>query len=92
MADPIADCRCQKQGAPTVAWLSLRLYLHRVTVWVAGITGHVEPQFHQVDGSIVILVKLQSHLVLACRRVGHVCQRNFKNKVLVHFKIQGVPW
>lgn len=65
-------------------------HLHRVHAILLG-GGHIEANFHERDLSIIILVELQRHLVLARRALGDVAEGDLKHRLLPNVKGEQLP-
>lgn len=65
-------------------------HLHGVHAVLLG-GGHVEPDLHERDLGIIVLVELQRHLVLACGALGHVAERDLEHRLLPNVKGKQLP-
>lgn len=65
-------------------------HLHGVHAVLLG-GGHIEPDLHERDLGVVVLVELQRHLVLARGALGHVAERDLEHRLLPDVKGQQLP-
>lgn len=65
-------------------------HLHRVHAILLG-GGHVEPDLHERNLGVVVLVELQRHLVLARGALGHIAERDLEHRLLPDVKGQQLP-
>lgn len=65
-------------------------HLHGIHAVLLG-GGHVEPDLHERDLGVVVLVELQRHLVLARGALGHVAERDLEHRLLPDVEGQQLP-
>ena len=75
-------------------WTCKLLYIHLywINLCIILVCRNVKSELHQRHGSIIILVKLQSDLILSCCWLRDIVQWNLKGQVVVNDEVKTITW